>query len=498
MSTRSPAGRNTLILTITNIINRSLGFVFRIVLVRLAGQEAIGLYQMMHPIFFIFLVIATAGIPIAVSKLVAEYRAQNRPALVSVVLRTSLTLALALGLAANLLLFALSGLLSREVLGEPRTQLALLLMAPSMPLLALTAAFRGYFQGIEQIKVVSTALLVEELTHIIACLGFIRLLAGGGPSAISAGLAAAGFIEEAAGLIVYLLAYTVYRPRVPAGEPQVSLLAMASHLLRTATPTTATRLVHSLSQLLQSVLIPSGLRVAGYTSSQAAIAFGELTGMALNLLFIPSMFTISLATTLLPQLTNAIARSSPREAAAAFLRALKWASFISLPCSALLITLGEPACLFLFASRSAGRLLQLLAWGGVLLYTQQISAAALQGLGRPSLPMFSSILGTAASAGLLPRLTASHGMEGAAVAVMIGMAVNGAAGLSMVQARLPFLQQWLPWLLRTGIAAVACGYTAHTIYLWCLPTMSSLLSMLLAGPAALLVYFLACKLVRAI
>lgn len=498
MNRRSKATSNTILLTATNALNRLIGFVYRIVLIRVAGQEAVGLFQMVFPAYSLFLVLATAGLPIAVSKLVAEYRARNSEAGVRSVLRTAVLTALGLGLSANCLLFLLARPLADSVLRDSRIYYALLIIAPSLPLVALSAVFRGYFQGLQEVRVVAASQLLEQVGHVSATLWLVSLVLARGPIYLTASLAAGSILGEFVGLGTYLVSLPFFRP-TPKADGLAPVPKMARTLFSVAIPTTATRLVQSLAQLVQSILIPGQLRLAGYTASQAAIAFGQLTGMAFNLLFIPSLFTTSLAATLLPQVAASSSRRSTEQATGAFLRALNWTASLSLPCSALLITLGEPLCLVLFNSRAAGQLLSLLASGGLLLYTQQISSATLQGLGKPALPMIASLVGTAVSSVLLLILTPLWQMRGAAISLAVGFVISGLLALAMVERQLPFFRQWWPTLTKMLCAALVSGYVANTAYVHCLASSGRVLpSLLIAGAGGLAAYWASAKLLRTI
>lgn len=479
---------NTLVLTITNVLNRTIGFAFRIALIRIAGREAVGLWQMIMPLYFFFLVIASAGLPIAVSRLTAEHKAKGDFRGVQRVFRTALSLALILGLAATLALSSLAGFFSRQVLSDPRVRLALIIIAPSLPLVAASAVFRGYFQGIEQMRVVATSLLLEEVAHVAATITLVKVTLSRGPGLLAAGFAAGWLLSEVVGLGVYLVAFPLFRV---SGAPDNVTFSTAtlSRILHLSVPTTAGRLLSSVGQLCQSIIIPTRLRVAGWTASQAAIAYGELTGMALNLLFLPSLFTVAMAATLLPQVTTAIAQNRYRQAQAIFLRALTWTALISLPLAALLITLGKPICQLLFNSSSAGELLAYMAWGGLLLYTQQVSAATLQGLGKPVLPLITSAIGTIITSSMLFALTSVWQIRGVAIGLICGWITTGALSLYLVQRHLPFIDQFWPRLLKITLAAALCGIVAHHAYWHCLANSGLILiSLLCAGVGGGFVY----------
>ncbi len=483
---------NAMILTMANAFNRIVGFVYRIVLIRMVGQEAVGLFQMIFPIYFLFLVLASAGLPIAVSKLVSERKARGDSSGAAAVLRTAASLAVIMGLGANVLLFLLARTISYDMLGDPRTFLALLIIAPSLPLVSLSAVYRGYYQGIEEVRVVAGSLIGEQTVHVLATLGLVAVTLAKGPVYLSASLAAGSILGEFAGLSVYLVCFPFFRLNAEVRREVPKRADIVRTLFAISIPATATRLVLSLAQVMNSMIIPSRLRLAGYTASQAAIAFGELTGMSLNLLFVPSLFTVSLAATLLPQVSSAAARNDPERARKVFLRSLRWTALLSLPCSALFIALGEPLCLFLFNSRTAGKLLSLLAWGGLLLYAQQIVGATLQGLGKPVLPVIASLSGTIIGGTLLYLLTPTYFMNGAAVALVVGFAASGVISLWMVERRLPFFRDSWWFVTRVLTSAVATGVAAHFIYIHALALWKqSFAAMTVAGIGAILVYLAA-------
>ncbi len=498
MTKHSKIRANTILLTATNATNRLIGFVYRIVLIRIAGQEAVGLFQMIFPAYSLFLVLATAGMPIAVSKLVAEFKARNNYSGVQSVLRTAAGTALILGLSANTLLFLLARPLANDILRDPRVYHALLIIAPSLPLVALCSVFRGYFQGLQEMRVVSASQLLEQLGHVLSTLWLVSLALSNGPIYLTAALAAGSILGEFVGLSTYLVCYPFFRPK-PTVQSLFPAVKMTQTLFGVAIPTTAARLVQSLARLIQSIIIPNQLRLAGFTASQAAIAFGQLTGMAFNLLFVPSLFTTSLAAALLPQISAAGSNRSTRHTTAAFLRALNWTTTLSLPCSALFITLGEPLCLVLFNSRSAGQLLSLLATGGLLLYTQQISAATLQGLGKPTQPMIAALIGTVVSGVLLYLFTPIWSVRGAAIALTIGFVISGLISLWMVEQEIHFMRQWRTVLIRSLAAAFIAGYVAHYSYIHSLANIGRILpSLAIASLGCLLAYLLCGKLLKAI
>ncbi len=67
-----------IILFAANLINRILGFIYQYLIMRYVGSEAYGLFYMVFPVYMTALVLTTAGIPLAISKLVSEKVSMGR------------------------------------------------------------------------------------------------------------------------------------------------------------------------------------------------------------------------------------------------------------------------------------------------------------------------------------------------------------------------------------------------------------------------------------
>ena len=129
------------LLTVSGLALRALGMVFRVYLAGQLGGEGMGLYQLILSLYMVFVSLATAGINVASTRLAAENLARGW-GIGRTVRRLSVTAAV-LGTAAMMGQTALAGALSRAVLHDARAELALRILAPSLPFMAVAGSLRG-------------------------------------------------------------------------------------------------------------------------------------------------------------------------------------------------------------------------------------------------------------------------------------------------------------------------------------------------------------------
>ncbi|MBT9176316.1 MAG: Stage V sporulation protein B [Firmicutes bacterium] len=284
------------------------------------------------------------------------------------------------GTAGMILLAASSRTLAFPFVGEERLWVPLLAMAPALLIVSLGGAVRGYSQGMRYMSLIATGLIAEQAAHVIASIYLAFSLQPLGAGGISLGLAMGYTLGELCGLLTLLALLVLSRRVAPTAD------ARFGPLLSIVIPVAAGRLILSLTSALQAVLIPRSLRHMGYSASAAAIAYGQLTGMAVTVLFVPPVLTFPLASNLLPAMAESGDRIDTRYGQRSFLRGLTIALLLGWPSSVLFIAAGVEICTLLFGVAEAGQLLSSMGWVAWMIYLQHITTATLQGLGKPAVP----------------------------------------------------------------------------------------------------------------
>jgi len=490
--------RGTMILLAAGLLNRILGFVPRITLPRVVGAEGVGLYQLGYPLLVVLLTIITGGIPLAVAKLVAAAESEGNERKAKDVLRLSLALAVLLAaLFTGALLFG-ARWLSTELLNDDRVYYTLLAMSPMLLIVGVSAVFRGYFQGRQNMVPTALSTTAETVARIIAMLVFAYALLPRGVAFAAAGAMFGVTVGELCGLGV--IVYQYYRTRAAykafhhaaigvAGAPQ-RWAASLREMMRIAIPVTGSRMVGSASYFLESVMTVKALAIAGVAVAAATAQYGSLQGMVIPVLLLPGVLTYSLSVSLVPTLAEAAARGDMRLIHKRLHQSLRLALVSGAPFAVLMYVLAEPICYFLYNDAEVGGMLKLMAPVAILLYFQGPLQATLQALDRPGTALLNTFYGAAIKLTLIYVLATQpqFGIYGVLAAINVNIALVTILHWNSV---VRLVKYYFPLrdLVKTGFAAGVSGWAAHLLFLgeW---HPSPLLRFLSAGFAAAVLYLL--------
>ena len=175
MSKRRTYLHNAALLTGSGLVLRALGMGFRIVLAAYLGSEGMGLYQLILALYMVFVSFATAGVNVASARLAAQSLARGSG--MAETLRGLCITALGFGTAAMLAQSVLAGPCARYLLHDVRAETALLILAPSLPFMAVSGAVRGCFLAARRVQPNITAQLIEQLVRMAVAAAGLRVLA---------------------------------------------------------------------------------------------------------------------------------------------------------------------------------------------------------------------------------------------------------------------------------------------------------------------------------
>lgn len=415
----------TLILLSAGIFNRILGFIPRIMLPRLIGAEGVGLYQLGWPFLSVILTIVVGGIPLAVAKMVAKAEAEGDERQIRSILRISLTLAIVLSLFFTGLCLATSSWITTYLLTDSRVYFTFLCMSPIIPIVAVSAVLRGYFQGRQNMIPPAVSQIIETILRIIMMLIFAYALLPYGIPFAAAGAMLGILAGEIAGVVVLLIYYRTAKPAsLPINKGSTEELGKTGGLrlfknfLKITVPVTGSRLIGSSSYLLEAILIAQGLAAAGIITSIATAQYGALQGMVIPILLLPSALTSALSISLIPSLSEAAARKDLKTVHSRLHQSIRLALIAGAPFSVIMFVLAEPLCELLYNQPQVGSMLAMMAPIGLFLYIQAPLQASLQALDRPGIALMNTLLGALVKLVLILILVRQpeFGIKGAIIA----------------------------------------------------------------------------------
>ena len=283
------------IVTALGTLERFFGFLYRVYLSRTIGAEGVGVYQIALSVIGVLVTLSASGIPITVSRLMLKERANKNAVGESDVISAGILTSLLISVPAVLCLYAFRDKLS-FIFADDRCYDVLVLMLPGVIITGVYAVIRGYFWGNRYYLTYSLIELVEEASMVIVGIILVSRATDVFDGAKKAGVSV--FVSYVVSFCLSSLVFVLRSGKLTNPIRQLRPLIVSS------SPITATRTLTSLMGSLVAMIIPSRLVFYGATQQQALSAFGEMSGMALPLLFMPSTFIGSFALVILPEISE--------------------------------------------------------------------------------------------------------------------------------------------------------------------------------------------------
>ncbi len=369
---------NAALLTGTGLLLRAAGLLLRILIANVLGEEGMGLYSLTFTVYNLFITLAQSGIAVAVTRLVAEHLALRDERRVKGALQACLLWALLLSTAAALALFLGAPLLAERWIGNAGCGFALKVLALSLPFMAVSACFSGYFMGRRRVRPTCLSQTMEQAVRLLICAGMVALFRGAGTEILLGMIVCSNTVSEAVSCLYLALRCKRERPKgTPLPPPKGAIR-------RIALPVAASRYLSTALHSTENMLIP--VAIARYTGdySLGLAQFGALKGMAIPLLFFPASFLTALSSLLVPEVTDSAARADWRSARSIVARALGITVTLSVMIAGVFFIYGDLLGEVLFHSKTVSMMLKVLAPITPFMYMDTIADGLLKGLDRQS------------------------------------------------------------------------------------------------------------------
>ncbi|REE67577.1 stage V sporulation protein B [Paenibacillus taihuensis] len=488
--------RGTMALSVAAFINRILGFISGMYVARVLGAEGIGLLMMAHPLVPLVITITELGLPVAISKLVAEAYARDEKEKVRRILYVSLSVTTFLSV--TLTTFSLLGShwIASILLSDQRAYYAMLAITPIAPIVAVSAVLKGYFRGIQQMKIIAASDVLEYSVQIACVLALVHLLLPYGVAYAAAGAMAASVVSEAISLSFLAISYKLRGEARAPGETWAGHIRHGkqtlNELLQIGLPTTGQGVVQSVYSAFQPLLIATSLGLAGLSTALATKQFGMLAGYAFPLLFMPSFITQSLSTALVPAIGEAAANKNDRLVHERMNQAMRLGLLIGAPATVILFEWATPLTTLVYKTPEAGLLLKILAPMFFLHYFDAPMHAILLGLGRASATLWNYIISTAFKAIAIFVFGSQFGIVGITFGIGIGIVMQTLLNFFSISGSIGIYMSIQPYLMVT-VSMLLMAISGHWMfdYLTAVQHLSLVWSVVDSIICALMVYFVA-------
>lgn len=387
------------ILAIAGLLVRLLGFLYRLPLTNLIGNVGNAIYSAGYYIYTFMLMISSAGLPIAISKLVAERIAIGEYKNAHRVFKVSLIVAASVGSICMLLLFAFAENISIWVNSKDSVY-SIMSLAPTVLIVAIMAVFRGYFQGMNTMTPTAVSQIVEQIFNAIFSVLLAYLLVSKSVAYGAAGGTMGTGIGAFFGLLILIGAYFIIRPdikrKIEKNKDSVpeSSTKIATSLFAIATPIIIGTAIFSVTNIIDMKMVLTILTDTGFTMTQANNLYGQLSGKYVVLTNVPAGISTAIATAIIPSVAATIKLKDFESANEKINKAIRISMILSFPAGVGLAVLGDPILKLLFpAYPEGGILLQVGGIAVIFLSLYQVVTGTLQGIGKVYLPIIGTAIG---------------------------------------------------------------------------------------------------------
>lgn len=377
--------KGTLVLTFTGIITRLIGFFYRIFLSRSFGEENIGLYQLIFPVYVLAISLTSAGIQTAISRSVAHKHTLKQSDACTCILYTGMGSSLFLSVLIMCIIQKYSSFIAIHLLHEPRCALLVTAISYAIPFASVHSCICGYYLGLKQVRIPAFSQLIEQLIRV--CFVYIYFtfftpnMTSGNIVIAVIGLAAGELAAMCYSIYMLRSRHRIILPRLADSLPLI--LSSLKDLLSLSIPLTSNRILLNILQSIEAISIPLQLRAFGMNTENSLRMYGVLTGMALPFILFPTAVSNSVASMTLPSIAE-LQATKQNTAIQKLVTNLCLTSLISgALCTVILLPCGRWIGALLFHSSLAGSLITTLAWTCPFLYTNTILTSIINGLGKP-------------------------------------------------------------------------------------------------------------------
>ena len=422
--------KSVAIITVFAVITRLIGFLFRIVLARILGDEMLGVYQLALSFFTVFLTIVASGLPLAISKRVATGKVRG-------VVACGLVISLTVSVISCAVVMLLGDLFA-PLFTDTRCVAILIALIPSMIAASVYCVTRAVWWGEKRFLLLGLTELMEQIVRVVT---FAVMLAFAFLFVDMAQIAALSYtvafvIAAAVVAVIFVktrkLGHTTQDTRC-GSHPRGSRPPQFKPIMKSTLPITGVRVVTSLTVPIISVLIIKRLVAGGWNTVEAISAFGILSGMTLPLLCIPQTIIGSLSTALVPELSSAHAKTQTDQIRRTIGNTMKFTLFINFLLIPVYIGIGAGIGLFVFDNRTSGVFLMQFAWAMLPMSISSITNAILNSLGAEARAMKHYFLGAIFMFACIWFLPKFIGIAAMVVGIGVCMTVAGTLNLLLIK-----------------------------------------------------------------
>lgn len=378
--------KSTLILMLGGAITKILGMIIKIVTNRLIGVEGLGVYMLITPTFMLLIAIAQLGFPIAISKLVAEEKNNNKNLVFS-----SLPISLTINIIIMIILVFSSSYISNNLLHDKRTLYAIRSIGFVLPFISISSILRGYFFGKQRMFPHIISNVTEDAVRLITIIiGVPIALKKGIESAVSF-IVLSNIVSELSSILVLFFFlpknFKITKEDISPNKKNIK------DILNISIPTTGSRLIGNIGYFLEPIILTFFLLKTGYANTYIVKEYGILNGYVMPMLLLPSFFTLAISQALIPIVSKSYSDNNIIYVKKKIKQSILFSSLIGIPATIIFILIPEIPLKLIYNTTSGSTYMKYMAPICLLYYFQAPLSSSLQAMGKAKDSLKGTIIG---------------------------------------------------------------------------------------------------------
>ena len=297
---------NTIILTITALIMRVIGIIYKVYISNELGTEGMGLYKLIGTVSSLAITFAISGVSTGVTRIVSEEVSKKNYSNIKTIVFKSGVICGGLSIVASTILFVFSENIALLFLKDERVIMSLKIVAISIPFIAISSCIKGYFFAVRDIFIPITSQFSEQFIKITVVVGLLSLVMPRGLEYGCAVLVLGTAISEIFSCIYVFIAYKLEKREnkyfsIVKGKSDDLL----KRLFNIALPVAGSSYIMSGFRTLEMMLIPTSLVKFGMSTREAVSILGGVMGMVFPIISFPAVLLMSLVRVLIPEISRA-------------------------------------------------------------------------------------------------------------------------------------------------------------------------------------------------
>lgn len=408
--------KNIIILLVSGAVAKVLGMLGKIIYTRIAGVTVVGLYAMITPTFMLIVSITQFSFPISISKISAEGKYKNKDLLKN---------AYILGTIINIILIILVLLTSSFIatmLHNKALAPAIMCVIFIIPFITVSSIQRGFLHGKEDMMPASVTNVTEEIVKIGLIITLLPLAITKSNITAVIFIILFNVITEITNIIIMQRSIS---KKYTLKEKGIFNLKIIKEILKISIPTTSVRLISSVGFFLEPIILTNTLLSTGFSSNYITLEYGIINSYIIPILSMPSFFSISIASALLPNITKAYSNKKYKEFNKKLLKLMLLSMMVGAACLVIILIFPEAILKLVYNVNYGINYIYLIGPFFLILYMQPTLSVALQAMDKTNKLFITSTVSMVLKYSVLYILgKLGFGMNALIFSIMTGIVVT--------------------------------------------------------------------------